>query len=73
MLCVHMSVMTAVCQDAGYEVKPWRKSYFCRKFVSRCKGEAKGFIFFQMQTGCSLGGEMHQVEPTTQGQGSGKS
>nr|XP_020037692.1 zonadhesin-like [Castor canadensis] len=29
MLCVHMSVMTAVCQDAGYEVKPWRKSYFC--------------------------------------------
>ncbi|ELW56473.1 Zonadhesin [Tupaia chinensis] len=29
MLCAHMSAMTAVCQDAGYAVKPWRGAQFC--------------------------------------------
>ncbi|EGW06332.1 Zonadhesin, partial [Cricetulus griseus] len=29
MLCVHMSAMTATCQDAGYAVGPWRGPQFC--------------------------------------------
>ncbi|KAH0505777.1 Zonadhesin [Microtus ochrogaster] len=29
MLCTHMSAMTAVCQDAGYAVRPWRRPQFC--------------------------------------------
>ncbi|KAL1768316.1 zonadhesin [Sigmodon hispidus] len=29
MLCAHMSVMTATCQDAGYAVMPWREPQFC--------------------------------------------
>ncbi|CAH7260280.1 Zan [Phodopus roborovskii] len=29
MLCVHMSAMTATCQEAGYAVRPWRRPQFC--------------------------------------------
>ncbi|XP_038523950.1 zonadhesin isoform X1 [Canis lupus familiaris] len=28
-LCLHMAVLTEICQEAGYPVKPWREPQFC--------------------------------------------
>ncbi|KAM7331791.1 hypothetical protein ACRRTK_008499 [Alexandromys fortis] len=39
MLCTHMSAMTAVCQDAGYAVRPWRRPQFCRELGPKALGD----------------------------------
>lgn len=39
MLCVHMSAMTATCQDAGYAVGPWRGPQFCRELGPGALGD----------------------------------